>query len=245
MPKISLGEEQTPERLATPCTVPGRSGGHCPWDAGAGVMPISGRGSAALTAAPPGGRSSPHEPARLRPQPPPRAPAPQRPLPGRGVPRGGTDATARAPLWAAAPEGPPRKGPASGPHLPAPRPHALTPRGGRLSRRPWRHRARLRAEQRREAALKGQVPAASAAPPRGLAWEEPTRRRGRPQGPQHPAALRGPASPPRAGGKPRVRSHQGGRCGGIPGTEPRQRNGGSEVDKWRCWNDGREATRAT
>ncbi|XP_071299813.1 uncharacterized protein [Agelaius tricolor] len=167
-------------------------------------MPISGRGSAALTAALPVGRSSPREPARLRPQPSARAPAPQPPLPGRGVPRGSTDATARAPLWAAAPEGPPRKGPASGPHLPAPRPHALTPRGGRLSRRPWRHRARLRAEQRREAALKGQVPAASAAPPRVLAWEEPTRRRERPQGLSILSRAAEPREPaPRWGNTPR------------------------------------------
>lgn len=49
------------------------------------------------------GRSSPRQPARLRPQP---------PLPGRGAPRGSTDSTGRAPLCAAAPEGPPGKGPA-------------------------------------------------------------------------------------------------------------------------------------
>lgn len=55
---------------------------------------------------------------------------------------------------------------------------------GGLGRRPG-------SRQRREAALKGQVPAASAAPPRVLEGEEPTRRRQRAAArPQHPAPRR-------------------------------------------------------
>lgn len=199
MPKISLREEQTPQDLAAARTAPGSSGGHSPRDAGAGVMPVSGRGSASLTAAPAEGRSSPRGPARLQPQPPARAPAPpQPPLPGAHGPAGRHQRPRQSPALGRGPRGTtgdgPRAAARSSPHLPAPRPHALTPRGGRLSRKPWRHRARLSAEQRREAALKGQVPAASAAPPRVLAWEEPTRPRERPQGPSIPPRCGTPAS---------------------------------------------------
>lgn len=207
MPKISLREEHTPQRFAPSRTASSLS----PPPRGAPRRLPAGRRSPATApqaglgrpppAAPPLGRGSLRGPAGPRPPPPARQPSPPPPLRSRGA--GSRGARPAAPLQPRSGRRPPLppgrscRGRAlrGGLRIPPPRPpHTHTTRRemiqetmaapGGLGRRPG-------SRQRREAALKGQVPAASAAPPRVLEGEEPTRRRQRAAArPQHPAPRR-------------------------------------------------------